>query len=193
MFIPLRLGSSLAFSVGIFQRAHIWINSPCLSTHGTLGILNLKFYFRSKWLMCILMSLSEALSSSRTGILNNVRHLYYLNWILNVRHLYCLNWILHMCVSVCACVCPVTQSCLILCHPINCSLPGSSIHGILLARILEWVAISFSRGSSWPRDQTHISCIPCIGRQILYHQHYLAFIIERVSSCHCLPLDKRKS
>ena len=45
------------------------------------------------------------------------------------------------------------------------SPPGSSVHGILHARILEWVAISFSRGSSQPRDQTHVSCI---GRQILY-------------------------
>ena len=41
----------------------------------------------------------------------------------------------------------------------DCSLPGSSIHGIFLARILEWVAIPFSRGSSWPRDWTHVSCI----------------------------------
>ena len=47
--------------------------------------------------------------------------------------------------------------------------PGSSVHGILLARILEWVAISSSRGSFWPRDQTHVSCGSCIGRQILYH------------------------
>ena len=46
------------------------------------------------------------------------------------------------------------------------TMPGSSVHGISQARILEWVAISFSRGSSWPRDQTHVSCI---GRQILYH------------------------
>ena len=41
----------------------------------------------------------------------------------------------------------------------DCSLPGSSVHGILQARILEWVAISFSRGSSWPRDRTPVSCI----------------------------------
>ena len=46
----------------------------------------------------------------------------------------------------------------------DCSLPGSSIHGISQARILEWVAMSFSKGSSWPRHQTRISCI---GRQIL--------------------------
>ena len=48
----------------------------------------------------------------------------------------------------------------------NYSLPGSSVQEVLQARVLQWVAISFSRGSSWPRDQTHISYI---GRQILYH------------------------
>ena len=53
----------------------------------------------------------------------------------------------------------VTQSCLSLCDPMDYSLPGFSVHGIFQARVLEWVAISFSRGSSWPRDQTQISCI----------------------------------
>ena len=53
----------------------------------------------------------------------------------------------------------VTQSCPTLCDPEHCSPPGSSIHGILQARILEWVAISFSRGSSWPRDRTQVSRI----------------------------------
>ena len=48
----------------------------------------------------------------------------------------------------------VAQSSLTLCDPVDCSLPGSSVHGILQARILEWVAISFSRGSSRPRDWT---------------------------------------
>ena len=52
-----------------------------------------------------------------------------------------------------------TQSCLTLCDPMDCSPPGFSVHGILQARILECVAISFSRGSSRPRDQTHVSCI----------------------------------
>ena len=61
------------------------------------------------------------------------------------------------------------QSCPTLCNPMDCSPPGSSVHGILLARILESVAISYSRGSSQPRDRTCISCISCIGRQILYH------------------------
>ena len=53
----------------------------------------------------------------------------------------------------------VTQSCPTLSDPMNCSPPGSSVSGILQARILEWVAIPFSRGSSQPRDWTWVSCI----------------------------------
>ena len=53
-----------------------------------------------------------------------------------------------------------------LCDPMDSSSPGSSIHEILQARLLEWVSISFSRGYSQPRDQTHLSCISCIGRQV---------------------------
>ena len=56
-----------------------------------------------------------------------------------------------------------SQSCPTLCDPVDCSLPGSSIHGILQARILEWVAISFSRGSSRPRDWTNVSHL--VGRR----------------------------
>ena len=61
------------------------------------------------------------------------------------------------------------QSCLTFCDSMDCSPPGSSVHEILQARILEWFAMPFSRGSSWPRDRTCISCVSCIGRQILYH------------------------
>ena len=57
----------------------------------------------------------------------------------------------------------VTQSCPTLCDHMDCRLPGSSIHGIFQARVLEWVAISFSRGSSWPRDWTRVSCT--VGRR----------------------------
>ena len=53
----------------------------------------------------------------------------------------------------------VAQSCLTLYDPRDCSLPGSPVLGILQARILEWVTISFSKGSSRPRDQTGISCV----------------------------------
>ena len=60
----------------------------------------------------------------------------------------------------------VAQLCLTACDPMDYSPSGTSVHGILQARILEWVAISFPRGSSWPRVQTYISCI---GRWVLYH------------------------
>ena len=61
---------------------------------------------------------------------------------------------LSTCVSACAC--SVASSSL---HPIDCSPPGSSVLGILQVEILEWVAISFSKGSLWPSDRTHVSCI----------------------------------
>ena len=66
-------------------------------------------------------------------------------------------------------VCSIAKSLLTLCNLINCSLPCFSVHGIFQARILEWVTISFSRGTSWPRVWTWVSCVSCIGRQILYH------------------------
>ena len=53
----------------------------------------------------------------------------------------------------------IPQSCPILCNPMDCSLSGSSVHGIPQARILEWVAYPFSRGSSQPRSRTGVSCI----------------------------------
>ena len=56
-------------------------------------------------------------------------------------------------------LCLVTQSCLTLCDPMDCSPPGSSVHGILQARILEWFAMPSSRGSSQPRDRTQVSHI----------------------------------
>ena len=52
----------------------------------------------------------------------------------------------------------ITQLCPTLCNPIDCSLPGFSVHGILQTRILKWVGIPFSRGSSWLRDRTWVSC-----------------------------------
>jgi len=68
--------------------------------------------------------------------------------------------------EICCCYCLVTQSCPTYCDPMDCSPPSSSVHAISQARLLEWVAISFSRGSFQPRDGTHVSCID---RRILYH------------------------
>ena len=61
-----------------------------------------------------------------------------------------------------------SQSCPTLCDPVDCNPPSSSDHGIFQARILECIAVSYSRASSWPRDWTLISCIFCINRKILY-------------------------
>ena len=66
-----------------------------------------------------------------------------------------------------------------LCNPTGCSLPGSSVHGSLQARILEWVAISSSKGSSQPRDGIRVSCVSCIGRRVLYDQDTWEAPIER--------------
>jgi len=60
----------------------------------------------------------------------------------------------------------------------DCSPPGSSIQGIFQARILEWLAISYSRGSSQPRDQTHVA-ISIIGRRILYHRVTWGAVIDQ--------------
>ena len=79
----------------------------------------------------------------------------------------------------------VNCSILTLCDTMECCLPGSSGHGILQARILEWVAMPFSRGSFWPRDQTQVSCI--VGRfftiwaklagAIFYHYRLVLFVL----------------
>ena len=71
----------------------------------------------------------------------------------------------HTCVCVCVCVCALISVSLL---PKDSSPPGSSVHGIFQARILEQFAISYSRGSSGLRDRTHISCISCTGRQIFF-------------------------
>ena len=83
--------------------------------------------------------------------------------------------------TLCACVhAKLLPSHLTLCNPMNCSPPGSSVHGILQARPLEWVAMPSSRGSSWPRDRTHISYISCIGWWILYHYCHLGIEVIMV-------------
>ena len=83
-----------------------------------------------------------------------------------------LLWDLGLKTDVCLCA----QSFLTLCNPMDCSLPGSSVLGTFQVIILEYVVISSSRGYSWPRDQTHTSCI---GSQILLPWHHLGSPTER--------------
>ena len=78
------------------------------------------------------------------------------------RHQGLFQWVIQVSInnySDYVCVCLVVQSCLTLCDPVNYSPPSSSVHGILQARILEWGAIPFSRGSSQPRDWTWSSAL----------------------------------
>ena len=77
--------------------------------------------------------------------------------------------ILRKCLSTCVFVSAQFLSRVQLCYAMDCSPPGSSVHGISQARILEWVTIPSTRGSSWPRDQTCVSWVSCIGRWSLYH------------------------
>ena len=85
--------------------------------------------------------LSERHSQTHTSVQNSTLHsIHHILFPLKVKEL-------------------VTQSCPTLCDPGNCSPPGSSVHGILQARMPEWVAMSFSKGSSQPREWTWVSCI----------------------------------
>ena len=76
------------------------------------------------------------------------------------------------------------------CSPMECIPPGSSVHRILQARTLEWVAISSSRGSSRPRDQTRVSCVSCIGGWVLYHRTTWERFL-RLSALNCLGWLKK--
>ena len=105
--------------------------------------------------------------------------LLYTAWIISIfaKDIFVNIFEAFMVISDCVCVCVcvfecvhfVTQSCPTLCNPMSCSLPGFSVHGILQARVLEPVAISYSRESSRPKDLTRISCVSCIGQHLLYH------------------------
>ena len=91
-------------------------------------------------------------------------------------------------------MCMCGQSCPAFGNFMDCSPPGSSVHGIFQARILKQLAIFYSKGSSWPKDTTHISCASCIGRQILYYTapsgkpYILMYIYIYTYSCsHSFP------
>ena len=83
------------------------------------------------------------------------------------------------------CSCLVAQLCRTLVTPWTVAPPGSSVHGISQRRILEWVAISFSRGSSWPRDQTLISCLA--GRSFTFEPLGRPLLVHSKGYSHCRP------
>ena len=96
------------------------------------------------WFSSFLNSLLNGLSSPHGAFLAS---LWNINWPFVVLYL-------------------VARSCLTLCDPMNCSLLGSTVHGVFQARVLEWIAISFSGVSSWPRDPTLGSCVSCIAGEL---------------------------
>ena len=90
----------------------------------------------------------------------NIRPLHRLT----ILHLSSVSWtaLLNLVMCVCVCVCvwaQLPQLCPTLCNPMDHSVPGSSVHGILQARILEWVIMPSCKGSFWPGDGTHVSCV----------------------------------
>ena len=91
------------------------------------------------------------------GHLGENGYLYMHGWVPWLFTWNCHNIVNRLCMRA-----QSLQSCPTLCDPVDCSPPGSSIHGILQARILEWIAFSFSKGSSQPGDWTLVSCISCI-------------------------------
>ena len=84
-----------------------------------------------------------------------------------------------LCITVCVLV---AQSCPTVCNPMDCSTPSFSAHGLLRARILEWVAIPFSRGSSLPRDRIWVSSIA--GRFFIYHLSHQELFLCIITTVH---------
>ena len=80
-------------------------------------------------------------------------------------------------------------SCPSLCDPTDCSPSASSVHGIFQAKIMEWVAVSYSRESARPRDWIHVSCL---GRWILYHCSTWAALVYLTSKSLCFPVIQQK-
>ena len=80
-------------------------------------------------------------------------------WLLCTKH----------CAKHITCVCACTQWHLTLCDPMDCSLPGSSVHGVFQVRLPEQFTISYSKASYPLRDRTHVSCVSYVSRQTLYH------------------------
>ena len=130
------------------------------SAHEFFFVINLRYY-----LFCFNSLIFQA---------NKMGHNKALSLIVEAQS--SLNHYIYVCVCVCVSKWVlVAQLCLTLCNPMDYSPPGSSVHEIFQPRTLEWDAISFSRGSSQPRDQTWVSCIA--GRFFIYTIKYIYIYI----------------
>ena len=136
-----------------------------------------------------LISGSSAFSKTSLNIWKFTVHVLLKPGLENFEHHFASRWDECNCAVVWA-FC--AQSYLILCNPTDCSLPGFSLHGIPQARIPESVAVFFSRASSWPRDQTCVSWVTCISKQILYHwATWKAQICHRAALTYCTLWGQR--
>ena len=136
---------------------------PLYNVYVLFGVNN----FTLPWLLCLVFYLliSNLFLTSPWSLDFTIDT--HSSGILSIFSLSCCFQRLLTCQSqlVCVCVCACAQSCPSLRDPVDCSPPCSSVRGIFLVRMLEWVAISSSRESSWPRNKTCISCVSCTGRQ----------------------------
>ena len=139
-------------------RSWQWSPHECALIKDTPEFLSLFYYVREQQKDHCLWTRKKASTRHRNFL--------WLFWLPSLQN--CKFLLLIVC-PVYGILCVCAQSCLILCNPMDCSLPGSSVHGILQARILEWAAISYSRGSFQSWDRTHISCRSWIGRRVFYH------------------------
>ena len=111
-----------------------------------------------------LISLSIMPSRSTHNVANGNFHSF--SWLSDISVFHCSHFLYPFICQWTCCWCLVSKSCRALCNPMGYIPPGSSVHEISQTRILQWVSIFFSRGSSHPRDQT---CVSYFGRQTLYH------------------------
>ena len=185
----------MSFSVQYHDRRFVLLQlililTTCISQ--CLLVFNTKLLFFTLKLINVLMESYSCFSSNfHPVILGFISKSWLVQWLLQCSHTE--KWfILTMDLFI---VCAHTQSfsrVWLFCNPVDCSSPGSSVHGISQARILEWGAISYFRNSSWPWDWTHLSCISFLGRWILYHctTWEALFIVENwvlfILKCVCL-------
>ena len=143
--------SQFPFLMVLFVTIHHLYSSRKSRSHSKFSSLSLISHFQSINKPCLI--------------------LHSVSWILPLlchHHLFPDSY---FCVRVCVCARALKslQSCPTLCNPMDYSPPGSSDHGIVQARIPEWVAMPSSRESSQPTDLTPVSYVSCTGQQILYH------------------------